>query len=147
MKKPMKARFRKIILVSLTVAVILSATVFNCSSVNASDLSNKDETISMTPEQVINLDDGGKDYVYTINGVKNIFHVAPPDFNPLTATDEQLQRYGVEPRPKDAQELAEWKDKVKNFKGSQVGKTIELHKQQVSSYNAIKSADASGFCG
>ena len=36
--------------------------------------------------------------------------VPPPNFNPLTATDQELQQYGFPSRPSDAKELQEWEN-------------------------------------
>lgn len=43
---------------------------------------------SVSYDYVTEFDDGGKDYVYIIDGVKNHYLVPPDDFDPLTATDE-----------------------------------------------------------
>lgn len=48
---------------------------------------------SVSYDYVTEFDDGGKDYVYIIDGVKNHYLVPPDDFDPLTATDEELDRY------------------------------------------------------
>ena len=49
---------------------------------------------------------GSKTATY-LNGVGA--EQAPPAFNPLTASDEELQRYGIPPRPKSGAALAAWK--------------------------------------
>ncbi|MFL6237909.1 MAG: hypothetical protein ACJ735_00255 [Actinomycetes bacterium] len=49
---------------------------------------------------------GGKTATYA-NGVEA--EQAPPAFNPLTASDEELRRYGIPPRPTSAGALAAWK--------------------------------------
>ena len=54
---------------------------------------------SVSYDYVTEFDDGGKDYVYIIDGVKNHYLVPPDDFDPLTATDEELDRYCFPDRP------------------------------------------------
>ena len=41
-----------------------------------------------------------------------IINVPPENWNPVTATDEELQKYAYPPRPKDATALEEWKKVV-----------------------------------
>lgn len=50
-------------------------------------------------DHVIDFPDGGKDYVYIIEGIENHYLVPPEGFNPLTATDEELDRYCFPDRP------------------------------------------------
>jgi len=42
---------------------------------------------------------------------------APPEgFSALTATDEELEKYGVKPRPKNSDELSLWTEEMKHIK-------------------------------
>lgn len=66
--------------------------------------------------EVHSLPDGGKAYVYNINGIDNVFPVPPKGFNPLTATDAQLQEYGFPTRPKDSKKLAIWQNDMSHYK-------------------------------
>jgi hypothetical protein len=61
--------------------------------------------------------DGGTRYIFDINGVQNILHVAPNGFRPATATDAQLAEYGFPARPKDATALATWTSKWSRWVG------------------------------
>ena len=62
---------------------------------------------SVSYDYVTEFDDGGTDYVYIIAGVKNHYLVPPEDFDPLTATDEELDRYCFPDRPGAAMELSD----------------------------------------
>jgi hypothetical protein len=51
---------------------------------------------------------GGSRYDYSVDGSAVHAPVAPPGFDPLTATDAQLDEYGLPPRPKDLASLDGW---------------------------------------
>lgn len=76
-------------------------------------------------DYVTEFDDGGKDYVYIIDGVKNHYLVPPDDFDPLTATDEELDRYCFPDRPEamalsDAanSDYSDWYSLMANYTGT-----------------------------
>ncbi|ACV58557.1 hypothetical protein [Alicyclobacillus acidocaldarius] len=73
-------------------------------------------TQALTASSVQTLPDGGQEYIYYINGVKNVFPVPPKGFNPLTATDAQLREYGFPPRPSDPQNLQQWEQEMSHWK-------------------------------
>lgn len=81
---------------------------------------------SVSYDYVTEFDDGGKDYVYIIAGVKNHYLVPPEDFDPLTATDEELDRYCFPDRPGAAMELSDginsdysdWFSLMENYSGT-----------------------------
>jgi hypothetical protein len=57
------------------------------------------------------LPDGGTAYVYDTNGdgVGDAWVVVPPsNFDPATASEADLERYGLPARPTDPDALAEW---------------------------------------
>ena len=57
---------------------------------------------------IVDLDDGGKDYVQIENDVEIHSLVPPSGFNPIEATDEELAQYCFPPRPEDEEELSQW---------------------------------------
>ena len=65
---------------------------------------------------IIEFEDGGKDYVYIVDGIENHFLVPPEGFDPITATDEELSRYCFPPRPSSSAQLKQWENQVKNYK-------------------------------
>ena len=75
---------KKTFSILLSLILVFSTAVY----VNADNTisSGKDTNLS----HIIKFEDGGKDYVYIINGIENHCLVPPEDFNPLTATDEEL---------------------------------------------------------
>lgn len=57
------------------------------------------------------LPDGGTAYVYDTNGDgvgDTRYNVPPPGFDVATASESELQIYGLPPRPTDPSELATW---------------------------------------
>lgn len=78
----------------------------------------------MTPHplptvDVQSLPDGGTAYVYDTNGdgVGDAWvNVPPSNFDAATASEADLERYGIPPRPTDPDALAEW-SKAWNAKG------------------------------
>ena len=64
---------------------------------------------------IIEFEDGGKDYVYIVDGIENHFLVPPEDFNPITATDEELARYCFPPRPTTEAGIKQWENQMKNY--------------------------------
>ncbi len=82
--------------------------------VNANNTITTDNNDNLS--HVIDFEDGGKDYVYIINGIENHCLVPPEGFNPLTASDKELARYCFQPRPTEKSELLEWENIVKHYK-------------------------------
>ena len=62
-------------------------------------------------ERVTPLPGGGKAYVYA-DGSRQL--IPPARLKPLTASDEQLERYGLPPRPRDPTALTLWKAEMTN---------------------------------
>lgn len=76
------------------------------------------------------LPDGGKIYVYIIDGTENMFPVPPDGFHPLTATDEALETYGFPPRPSDPDELSKWIENMSAWKQTpvpEIKRTERIH--------------------
>ncbi len=68
-------------------------------------------------ERVEELPDGGYIYTYIVRGVEHHFPVPPDGFNPLTATDEQLETYCFPRRPvtRDAESMEAWYELIGNY--------------------------------
>jgi hypothetical protein len=77
------------------------------------DTLNKQTSISDFPG-------GGKIYSFNIDGYTVTSAVPPDNFNPVTATDEQLQKYGFEPRPKDSSKLNAWQERMSHYKSTPI---------------------------
>ena len=93
----------------ISIAVIIIMTfIVSTIIVNANTKDSIKENEELNYEYVTEFEDGGKDYVYIIDGIKNHCYVTPEGFNPLNATDEQLARYCYPPRPETQKEMAEW---------------------------------------
>lgn len=79
------------------------AMVFSFGAANALDAYNSDisepQSVKLNYDSIEELPDGGKIYVYNVDGVVSKFPVPPEGFKPLDATDEQLETYGFPPRP------------------------------------------------
>lgn len=73
------------------------------------------EEMFLQYDHIEELSDGGKIYVYIIDGIKNSFPVPPKGFDPLKASDETLTTYGFPPRPSDVQELDEWMEDMEAY--------------------------------
>lgn len=56
------------------------------------------------------LSDGGKEYIYAAGGVTMVHRVPPAGFNPLTASDDELDYYDLPRRPAAGPALDHWKD-------------------------------------
>lgn len=76
--------------------------------------------MSVTYDAITIFPDGGKDYKFYIDGVENHYLVPPDGFTPLTASDEDLARYGFPARPNesDIDSLNEWEQLMGNYTGT-----------------------------
>jgi hypothetical protein len=59
---------------------------------------------------------GGSGYDFDVNGHTVEFLVPPAGFQPATATNAQLNEYGLPPRPTASTPLARWHTEMRNFK-------------------------------
>lgn len=66
--------------------------------------------------------DGGKDYVYVLDGIENHCLVPPSSFDPLNASDEELEKYCFQPRPSDKSKLNEWKNLMCSYRNTPIPK-------------------------
>lgn len=76
--------------------------------------------MSVTYDDITVFPDGGKDYKFYVEGVENHYLVPPEGFSPLTASDEDLARYGFPGRPdeSDIDSFNEWKELMANYTGT-----------------------------
>lgn len=124
-----------------TFSLLLSLLLVICASLhvnaNISAISDNDSNLS----HIIEFEDGGKDYVYIINGIENHCLVPPEGFNPLTASDEELARYCFPPRPNDKTELQHWENNMKHYKSTPEPGTKLSYKVETVDSNAFKLND------
>jgi len=64
---------------------------------------------------VTSLPGGGTQYNYAVNGTAVFFRAPPPGFEPLTATQAQLNEYGLPARPTDPSASARWSAMMQNL--------------------------------
>ena len=87
-------------IISLITAIVMTLSLSSELSLEAYESAEEEqESIKLDYDRVEELPDGGKIYVYVIDGVENSFPVPPEGFQPLTADDKQLEVYGFPPRP------------------------------------------------
>lgn len=145
------------------------ATVFSFGAANTLDAYNTVDvgavSVKLDYDHIEELADGGKIYVYTIDGQTHKFPVPPEGFNPLTATDEQLETYGFPPRPdeQNAEDYADWVEIMSCCKSTpvpeikQIVEYDEHEENMISELNNIvedisqvgagySAAPSSGFC-
>lgn len=71
------------------------------------------------PIEVRSLPGGGSVYVYEgADGTLSEFPVSPEGFNPLSASEGELEMYGYPPRPTDPEKLAEWEEVMAHAGGT-----------------------------
>lgn len=107
------------------------AVIFSFGAASALDAYDTDDgafdSVKLDYEHIEELDDGGKIYFYLIDGVEHKFPVPPDGFDPLTASDEQLETYGFPPRPdkENIDEYESWVEIMSCYKSTPVPE-IEL---------------------
>jgi hypothetical protein len=107
------------IAVSLSVALALAALTAAgvASPVSGGNLDNG-ETITVEPEITV-LPDGSTETVYELPDGEVITSITPPSgFNPLTADDSLLTKYGFPLRPSDPDDLRAWNAAMSAYKFS-----------------------------
>ena len=93
-------KIRKRRIISSITAAAIAFTCSTASTLNAYGMEdNTPASGKLQCDYVEELPDGGKKYVYVIDGAEHTFPVPPEGFSPLTASDEQLEAYGFPPRP------------------------------------------------
>lgn len=114
----------------LTMLLLMPFTIV----VNAKNYKEKDV-------RIVEFDDGGKDYIFTINGAEEHCLVPPEDFNPIDATNEELERYCFPPRPNNENELNDWIRMMDNYKGTPIPEvtTIEVSKRKTRALSYVSN--------
>lgn len=116
-----KTRKRRIISSITTLAMVFSFGAANAMDVySAGD--NGQASVNLGYDCIEELPDGGKIYIYLIDGMEHKFPVPPEGFKPLTATDEQLETYGFPPRPdkENQEEYEQWAELMSFYKFTKV---------------------------
>lgn len=90
------------------------------SNTTLDETENATTTNQITDKYIIEFEDGGRDYVYIYNGIEHHTLVPPEGFDPITATDEELERYCFPPRPTDKAQLKQWEKQMKNYKSTPI---------------------------
>lgn len=101
------------------VIALLASLAVTCSmpmSAFADSTTQTEKSRYLQCDHIEELSDGGKIYVYYIDGVENDFPVPPEGFNPVKASDEDLATYGFPPRPVETKELSEWTKNMSSYK-------------------------------
>lgn len=109
-------RFSKFTGKVVALLALLDVTCLMPMSAFADSTGATEKTRYLQCDHVEELSDGGKIYVYYIDGVENDFPVPPEGFNPVRASDEDLATYGFPPRPTEAKELAEWTENMSAYR-------------------------------
>ncbi|URZ18624.1 G1 family glutamic endopeptidase [Clostridium felsineum] len=106
----------KVIMSSIIFAMLASSTTFAkqiINSTNGPSLKNKGPVIFNTKKLKTNPIITTKQYTKTYPNTKN---TPPSTFNPLTATDTELDKYGFPSRPTDKKQLAQWENAMRHAK-------------------------------
>jgi hypothetical protein len=132
-------------------SLCISLLIINCNStfaaVKPDDISNEVIT-HLNVSSIQPLPDGGNDYIYNIDGHEHIYHVPPAGFNPLTATDAQLDEYGFPARPLDPVQLEQWKKGMSYYENTPIPDVIQIKtlNSKVETSNSNLSPDFVGDC-
>ena len=123
----MKQTFRLLLAVIMISGLLVPGFgVQESKAENAQSMVPETETLvlSETPagidyDYTVDHEDGGKSYIYEVNGLRVEIPVPPADFEPLNATDEKLAEYGMPERPSasETDELAEWEARMARYSG------------------------------
>lgn len=135
---------RRVISSLTTLAMVFSLGAAN--TLEAYDaIGNEPTMIDLECNRIEELPDGGKIYIYIIDGQEHKFPVPPEGFKPLTATDEQLETYGFPPRPdKDNQEdYEDWVEIMSSCKSASVPNLRQVIENEESEDNSISALSVS----
>lgn len=109
----------KMQLLSAVTSLFLISSFGAASASEASNAADRESTFEkLHYNRIEELPDGGKIYVYIIQGEEHRFPVPPKDFQPLSATDEELAAYGFPPRPDENNQdsLNDWTELMSHCK-------------------------------
>ena len=99
---------------ALISSLVLTCTITMTTVADAADTTETSRLLQC--DHIVELSDGGKIYVYYIDGIENDFPVPPAGFKPIEASDEELATYGFPPRPDNEAELTEWNENMAAYK-------------------------------
>ncbi len=103
---------KKILSVALAILLFVSAPV-------TQTVADSDEAVKgIIDRYETHYEDGGKDVVFIIDGIENHCLVPPEGFDPLSASDEELERYCFPARPEDTSEVREWISKLAHYRST-----------------------------
>ncbi|KPV44298.1 G1 family glutamic endopeptidase [Alicyclobacillus ferrooxydans] len=122
MRYAWKAKFLAVATMCFTTAGLIVPAY--ASSVSGTNLTKSSVRRNIPLATVKNLTDGSKQYIYYIDGVKNSFFIPPASFNPYTASNQDLLKYGYPSRPDKASlsateyqsEMQDWSSFVSHHK-------------------------------
>lgn len=125
---------KKIVSSITAIAMVLSLSTELSLGAYDDSIEEEQQSVKLDYERVEELPDGGKNYVYIIDGVENSFPVPPKGFQPLTANDEQLETYGFPPRPdkEDQEEYENWVELMRHYKETsepEIEMTVEVDEE------------------
>lgn len=105
-----------VILSSLGYITITATPALADSQQNASQIGTQEKTEHVPLNKILRNKDGSTSYVYMVDGVANTITVPPDNFNPLTATNQQLLEFGYPVRPTKSSDMAKWTNFVTHRK-------------------------------
>lgn len=131
---------KKFVMFLMAIAMVFTFSV----GAVAADV-DEGEGEKLTCARVEELPDGGHIYTYLVRGVEHHFPVPPEGFDPLTATDEQLETYCFPRRPvaRDAEAMEAWLAMVENYSGTPVPEISVVDRQTVDSQQDIETRSTS----
>lgn len=99
----------------------LAAGSGSCRAAGADRLASVAAVTPLKPVAVTPLPDGGRAYVYSIDGTTATFPVAPPHFDPLHASHAQLAEYGFQERPAlESPSYPAWAETMSNYRSTPI---------------------------
>lgn len=89
---------------------------------NCNEVDHQSRVLGATDDpQITKVEGGGKKYSYSLPGGTGEYvtvNEPPEGFNPLTASEKELQTWGFPPRPSNAAGVEEWKELVGGYKNA-----------------------------
>lgn len=101
----------------------LAARSGACPTASADRLASVSAVTPIQPIAVKPLPDGGRAYIYSIDGTTATFPVPPPRFDPLHASDALLAEYGFQERPPlDSPAYPSWAETMSTYRSTPIPK-------------------------
>ncbi|HCR41542.1 MAG TPA: hypothetical protein DIW41_11640 [Lachnospiraceae bacterium] len=141
---------KKLIAMAMALLMLTSATIVNASAAQRDGV----DAERLTCERVEELPDGGHIYTYLVRGIEHHYPVPPAGFNPITATDEQLETYCFPRRPvtREAEAMNTWLALIENYTETpipviSIGKKQTQETQQTPETRSISSSISRNWSG